>query len=109
MGLRTKDNVDRATLSVLLVLLKVHGRKPRAASPVSQNKRSSIAPDGTVTTDVKEDGTSPRGGTSVMLVVMNRSPLTPTPPDRDTASSTEERSLPLSAASMMPSQGARTT
>merc|ERR1719193_22847 len=106
---RTKDHVDLATPSVPLVLLKVHGRRPKELCQVCLNNSLLIALDVMVTTDAVEVGTNPAGGTSEIAVVTKVNLLTATPHDKDDADSTEDKLLQPSAASMIPKQEVRTT
>ena len=71
-------------------------------SPVCPNKKSWIALDVTVTTDVKEDGTNPHGDILRMPVVMNLRVLTHTLPAKEVASSTEEKLLQPLPDTMIP-------
>jgi len=101
--------VDLATPSVPLVLLKVHGRRPKELCQVCLNNSLLIALDVMVTTDAVEVGTNPAGGTSEIAVVTKVNLLTATPHDKDDADSTEDKLLQPSAASMIPKQEVRTT
>merc|ERR1711962_1059020 len=65
----TKDDVDPAIPSVLLVPSKVNGRRTMEVSPTCPNNNMSTAPDVTVTMDAKEVGTNPAGGTPRMPAV----------------------------------------
>jgi len=101
--------VDLATPSVPLVLLKVHGRRPKELCQVCLNNSMLIALDVTVTTDAKEVGTNLAGGTPETAVVTKENRLTATPHEKADADSTEDKLLQPSAATMIPEQEVRTT
>ena len=78
-------------------------------SPTCPNNNMSTAPDVTATTDAKEVGTNPAGDTPRMPAVTKVRAPTVTPPDKDDASSTEDRLLQPSADTTIPNQEVRTT
>merc|ERR1712121_130220 len=103
-----KDNVDLATPSVLLVPLKVHGRRTKEVFQVCPNNSMLIALVVMATMDVAEVGTNPAGGTPETPVVTWQNHLTATPHDKEGADSTEDKSSQLSAATTIPEQEVRT-
>merc|ERR1711962_1328121 len=106
---RTKEPVDPAIPSVLLVPSKVNGRRTMEVSPTCPNNNMSTAPDVTVTMDAKEVGINPAGGTPRMPAVTRVRAATVTPPDKDDASSTEDRLLQPSVDTTIPNQEVRRT
>jgi len=101
--------VDPAIPSVLLVPMKVNGRKAMEVSQAWLNNSLSIVLDVTVTTDAKEVGTNPAGDTSKMLVVSKERILTATLPVKDAADSTEDKLSQLAVDTMIPAQEVRAT
>jgi len=100
--------VDPATPSVLLVPLKVHGRRPRDLFQVCPNNSMLIALVDMATTDAVEVGTNLAGGTPEMRAVTWQNHHTATPHDKEDADSTEDKSSQLSAATTIPEQEVRT-
>merc|ERR1712168_1566480 len=88
---RTKEDVDPVTPSVLVVLLKAHGRSRGMASKSSLSHKSWIALVVMVTTVVRAVVSSLLGNTCNRQVVMSQKVPIHIHHDRDTADSTEDK------------------
>jgi len=106
---RTKDPVDHAIPSVLLVPTKVNGRKRVELSQACLNNKLSIVPDVSTTWGAEEVGTNGHGITSNLAVATKERIPTATLHDKDAADSTEDQLSQLALDSMTPNMEVRAT